>query len=672
MKNLFKLIAAGTIIFTSAMAYSISVSAEYSFPYDEETGFAVPYTVVSENELQESEYEVGEIHSEKDESSVLLPNMYTLNVTIPWSTISYNHIGDVRGTETRGVWISTNEAGDKVVQQFDRLAAPVYYKNRLFSKTDGRIQCLNQDTLEVERSFIYDGGYNPFELDTRTVFETDLYYGYEFTPGNFIRSRSIGYYKENVKDHMYISQGSKCFGFSCDGVYYINVQKPEEYAVIRHYIVNGEDCLVFKLSDNQYLCYRFADLQQIWHEYTKTSPYVFVNNVRLAFDRPPVIKNGTTLMPLRFLLETIGADVEWDENTNSAIIKYNDEEIRITAGSNRAYINKEEYTLKMGAEIIDGKMMIPLRFISTEGLGLKVEWDEASRSVFIDVPADNINVYVKLFSEVNFVEEGIYINGEAVKAVNSGGRTFIPIPILAKYFDINNDNIGKFYNEVDIEMSKKAVPDKNIDLSTRYFYMDYDKLWMTYINKQKICLKYEDQRIPLYMFGNEMERALASGHGIRDEKPINPSVNYFASNLICLEETADMMECLHYNWDGEANKLYIYIQDDMVTYDNALKAILDKKNIRYDTDYDGDYYVDIKKAQEHTDNDLSKLVKAGITANIISKIDYPDGHLRPTRNISYSDLYRMLKGLGYKYSYKPDEADLPVSSEEFEKELEKI
>ena len=110
----------------------------------------------------------------------------------------------------------------------------------------------------------------------------------------------------------------------------------------------------------------------------------------------------------------------------------------------------------------------------------------------------------------------------------------------------------------------------------------------------------------------------------------------------------------------------------MVTYDNTLKAIFDKKGIKYNEPYTGDYYKDIETVQQYSENDLSALTQAGIISGIIKESDYPDGLLRPTRNISHIDLARMLKGIGYNYSYGEQETNTPVTSEELDKVLSEL
>lgn len=49
--------------------------------------------------------------------------------------------------------------------------------------------------------------------------------------------------------------------------------------------------------------------------------YVEIDGKILGFDTPPVTKSDRTLVPLRFLSEELGFDVQWDENTRTVTIK---------------------------------------------------------------------------------------------------------------------------------------------------------------------------------------------------------------------------------------------------------------------------------------------------------------------------------------------------------------
>lgn len=47
----------------------------------------------------------------------------------------------------------------------------------------------------------------------------------------------------------------------------------------------------------------------------QAAPRVIHNGQTLAFDVPPTIENGRTLVPLRAIFESLGAEVKWDGAT---------------------------------------------------------------------------------------------------------------------------------------------------------------------------------------------------------------------------------------------------------------------------------------------------------------------------------------------------------------------
>lgn len=88
----------------------------------------------------------------------------------------------------------------------------------------------------------------------------------------------------------------------------------------------------------------------------------------------PIVKNGRTMVPLRFIAENFGAEVTYAEITNDAVIKTDDTETIITVGNDRMYKNSVEYTLDTVPEIIGGRMFVPVRAVA-EAIGKKVYYD---------------------------------------------------------------------------------------------------------------------------------------------------------------------------------------------------------------------------------------------------------------------------------------------------------
>ncbi len=97
----------------------------------------------------------------------------------------------------------------------------------------------------------------------------------------------------------------------------------------------------------------------------------------------PKIVNGRTLVPIRPVCEAIGADVSWDEATRAVTITRAEKEIKLTIGSAEALVGGKSFALDTAPVIISGRTMLPLRFVM-ETLSQKVTWDERNRVVSVE------------------------------------------------------------------------------------------------------------------------------------------------------------------------------------------------------------------------------------------------------------------------------------------------
>ncbi|MFX4261145.1 stalk domain-containing protein [Pelotomaculum propionicicum] len=111
------------------------------------------------------------------------------------------------------------------------------------------------------------------------------------------------------------------------------------------------------------------------------APQVILDGQQLSFDVPPVIENGSTLVPLRVIFEALGADVQWDGNTQTVTATKSGNEIRLMIGG-AAYKNGQEVQLSVPAKIIEGRTLVPLRFVS-EAFGCQVAWDGTTQTITI-------------------------------------------------------------------------------------------------------------------------------------------------------------------------------------------------------------------------------------------------------------------------------------------------
>ncbi len=113
---------------------------------------------------------------------------------------------------------------------------------------------------------------------------------------------------------------------------------------------------------------------------------VFGKNV--TNDTAPIIKNNRTMLPARFVAESLGAQVTWNDTERTVYIKglnlktMMPLEIKLTIGSNKALVNGTVYELDSPVFIENDRTYTPLRFIA-EMLGAEVYWDDATKVVRI-------------------------------------------------------------------------------------------------------------------------------------------------------------------------------------------------------------------------------------------------------------------------------------------------
>lgn len=128
------------------------------------------------------------------------------------------------------------------------------------------------------------------------------------------------------------------------------------------------------------------------------SIHVILDEMELSFDAQPRIVNDRTLVPLRGIFEAMGATVLWNGDTQTVTALRLDSVVKLVIGSKEASVNKEKRQLDVPAQIFDSRTFVPLRFIS-ESIGADVVWDGATRTVTITTdkahwsdPGDNLSL----------------------------------------------------------------------------------------------------------------------------------------------------------------------------------------------------------------------------------------------------------------------------------------
>lgn len=109
---------------------------------------------------------------------------------------------------------------------------------------------------------------------------------------------------------------------------------------------------------------------------------VYYESAKLKFDVEPIIVDGRTMVPLRAIFEAFGMDVSWDDLAKKVTATKDNLKIELVIGSTSAYKNGKLVVIDVPSYIDGGRTMVPLRFIA-ESTGAEVTWNGTTKTVYI-------------------------------------------------------------------------------------------------------------------------------------------------------------------------------------------------------------------------------------------------------------------------------------------------
>ncbi|MCU6708642.1 stalk domain-containing protein [Paenibacillus sp. J5C_2022] len=182
---------------------------------------------------------------------------------------------------------------------------------------------------------------------------------------------------------------------------------------------------------------------------------VFNDAEQLTFEIDPYIESGTTMVQFRPLFEAFGLELGWDGETRTVTGTKERLKIELIIGSKTARVNGLEVTLLQAPVLKDGNTMIPLRFVG-EATGRRVLWDGDTRTVGINQTVISYN-FGMLFSNDTvyegdnvdgkpdgkgkyFYKDTLLYEGEVVNGVIEGNGIMYDAANPDSYYE------GKFRN----------------------------------------------------------------------------------------------------------------------------------------------------------------------------------------------------------------------------------
>lgn len=131
-----------------------------------------------------------------------------------------------------------------------------------------------------------------------------------------------------------------------------------------------------------------------------------VDGVPYELGVPPRVIEGATVLPLRFIAEIFGAQVTWDAETKEITVKQDDKLIRLQPGSGEAVVNGEAQAVAGKPVIENGTALVPLRFL-VESLNYEVTYMPQTKEIHIkQLPPPNKPPVASFTFKNNTVAQG--------------------------------------------------------------------------------------------------------------------------------------------------------------------------------------------------------------------------------------------------------------------------
>jgi len=165
-------------------------------------------------------------------------------------------------------------------------------------------------------------------------------------------------------------------------------------------------------------------------------PNLVIDGIEVPIDESgsvAYVENGRTLMPVRGIAEAIGAEVNYDDATQTVTVENQDTMIAMTIGDNEMEVNGETVMLHTAPQIKEDRTMLPVRDVA-EALDCEVEWQQDTQTA--------------TFTR-DYQTKRVIVNSEnadttdAVESFSADGKTVIQFDNISdakKCVEINTDS----------------------------------------------------------------------------------------------------------------------------------------------------------------------------------------------------------------------------------------
>jgi len=118
---------------------------------------------------------------------------------------------------------------------------------------------------------------------------------------------------------------------------------------------------------------------------------IVIDTVTHKFDSSPIKVNGSVMVPMRSVFENLDATIKWNSEKQEITALKDNRKIILTIGSNEANIDGKMVRMVVPPQIIKGRTMVPIRFVA-ESLKAEVKWIDNENTVDIRKSRETLNL----------------------------------------------------------------------------------------------------------------------------------------------------------------------------------------------------------------------------------------------------------------------------------------
>lgn len=192
------------------------------------------------------------------------------------------------------------------------------------------------------------------------------------------------------------------------------------------------------------------------------SPLIEYNGKIVKSDVAPYIQNERTMVPIRFISETLGYKVTWDNDKREVGVKGKDTEILLKVDSKNALVNGKEVKLDSPASIKKERTFVPLRFVA-ENLKAEVKWDKENFKVIInDKNSSSLSLNLST-DEENYVKEIKSLQSDLNKSIGK-----LKLSFFDNAANLSSDELNSAYENANSEITNIVSRIKSLNVPDKF------------------------------------------------------------------------------------------------------------------------------------------------------------------------------------------------------------